>query len=240
LINLSRLAFHAVSEKGNEICLGALATHTQIVNSKPLQECYPALVSACREIGAPPVRNRGTLGGNLANASPAADAALPLLIYDAQVGLAGPDGERQLALKDFFLGPGQNRLHADEFIREIRLPRLPAGTAAVFIKLGNRQAMAVAVASVAVRLSLDERARVSQARIALGSVGPTPLRATAAEAAIESYPLTTETIRAAALAAREAATPISDVRATANFRRQMVEVLVRRALHTAWGQLARR
>jgi carbon-monoxide dehydrogenase medium subunit len=239
LINLSRLPFRYVSQMENGTCLGALATHTQIVCSKHLKEGYPALVSACQEIGSLPVRNRGTLGGNLANASPAADTALPLLVYDAQLALARPDGERLLALEDFFLGPGQTRLHADELIREIRLPCLPARTAAIFIKLGKRQAMAIAVASVAVRLSLDETAHVSQARIALGSVAGTPLRATAAEAAIQSQLLTPETIRMAAQAAREAATPISDVRATANYRQQMVEVLVRRALHTAWNQLAR-
>jgi carbon-monoxide dehydrogenase medium subunit len=238
LIDLRRLPLRYVEEDGNETRLGALATHTQLSQSRQLKSRYPALVSACQQVGAPPVRNRGTLGGNLANASPAADTAPPLLVYDAQVCLAGLDGDRWMNLEDFFLGPGQTALQSNEFVREIRIPMPPARTAAHFIKLGKRQAMAIAVVGVAVRLSLDETGIVSQARIALGSVAPTPRRAAAAEAVLQSNRLGIDTIRDAARAAREAASPISDLRASAEYRRQMVEVLVGRALTLAQAQLS--
>ncbi|TRZ50448.1 xanthine dehydrogenase family protein subunit M [bacterium] len=238
LIDPHRLPLAGISQANGGIRLGAHFTHTQALTSLLLQREYPALVGACRQIGGPPVRNRGTLAGNLANASPAADSAPPLLAYDAQIVAARLDGERVIPLDEFFLDPGQTRLAGDEFIREIRIPKMPPRTTAVFLKLGKRQAMAIAVASVALRLSLDEAGHVTQARIALGSVAPTPMRAFQAEAILQSNPLNEETLRLAAQAARQAASPISDLRASAGYRGQMVAVLVRRALEMICKELA--
>ena len=151
-------------------------------------------------------------------------------MYEAQSIAARDDGERIIPLNEFYLGPGKTRLAVDEFIREIRMPKTPPRTLAVFLKLGNRQSMAIAVASVALRLSLDELGKVIQARLALGSVAPTPLRAYQAEAILQSNPLSEDTILLAAQAARQAASPISDLRASAGYRRKMVSVLTRRAL----------
>lgn len=230
LIDSHRLPWVGIAETNGCICLPASLTHSQVLSSPLLKNAYPALVNACQQVGGPPVRNRGTLAGNLANASPAADSALPLLVYDAQIIAARHDGERIIPLNEFYLGPGKTRLAVDEFIREIRMPKTPPRTLAVFLKLGNRQSMAIAVASVALRLSLDELGKVIQARLALGSVAPTPLRAYQAEAILQSNPLSEDTILLAAQAARQAASPISDLRASAGYRRKMVSVLTRRAL----------
>jgi CO/xanthine dehydrogenase FAD-binding subunit len=238
LIDPRQLKLLRIIENDGCTHLEAGVTHTQALTSPHLQARYPALPIACQQIGGPPVRNRGTLVGNLANASPAADSALPLLIYDAQVVASRISGERQIPLSDFYICPGQTVLAVDEFIHEICLPKMPPRTKVVFLKLGKRQAMAIAVASVAVRLSLDMQGRVIQARIALGSVSPTPLRAYQAEAILQSSPLDDFTIRLAAQSARQAAAPISDVRASAEYRSKMVEVLTRRALEWLSSQFA--
>jgi len=230
LIDPIHLPLAGISESNGDICLGARFTHSQVLDSQFLKKEYPALVSACQQIGGPPVRNRGTLAGNLANASPAADSALPLLIYDAQIVATRFNGERKIPLNEFYLAPSKTKLASDEFIREIRIPKMPPRTVSVFLKLGNRKAMAIAVASVALRLSLDEMGSVSQARIALGSVAPTPLRAYQAEAFLLSNPLDEDAILHTAQAAQQAASPITDLRASSDYRSQMVAVLTRRAL----------
>jgi carbon-monoxide dehydrogenase medium subunit len=232
------LHFADFNETNEDVRLGAHLTHTRALTSPLLKREYSALVSACRQVGGPPVRNRGTLTGNLANASPAADSALPLLVYDAQVVAACFSGERVIPLDEFYLGPGRTCLALDDFIKEIRIPKTPPRTKAVFLKLGNRQAMAIAVASIALRITLDEMGQVIQARIALGSVAPTPLRAYQAEAIIQSNPLNEETIAHAAQAAQQAASPISDLRASARYRSKMVYVLTRRALNMIYTDMA--
>jgi CO/xanthine dehydrogenase FAD-binding subunit len=237
LVDPKRLPSVGISETSLYIRLSANVTHTQAVNSPLLQAEYPALVDACHQVGGPPIRNRGTLAGNLANASPAADSALPLLIYDAQVVTASLTGERVIPLAEFYIAPGQACLAADEFIYELRLPKLPLRTLSIFVKLGNRKAMAIAVASVAVRLSLDERGRITDARIALGSVAPTPVRATQAEAILQANSMDDEVISTTAHAAQQAASPISDLRASAGYRSKMVAVLTRRALQMVYSQL---
>jgi xanthine dehydrogenase FAD-binding subunit len=221
--------FEAI-ETEHDIRLGASFTHSQVLSSPLLQRECPALVAACQQVGGPPVRNRGTLVGNLANASPAADSALPLLVYDAELVVNCLTVERLIPLKEFFLGPGLTCLADDEFIRQISIPRMPPRTKAIFLKLGNRQAMAIAVTSVAVRVTFDDDGRIAQMRIALGSVAPTPLRAYAAEAMLQSHTLDAELIQLAAQAVQQAASPITDLRASAEYRSKMVSVLTRRAL----------
>jgi CO/xanthine dehydrogenase FAD-binding subunit len=230
LVDPRCLPLAEIVETGEYIHLGPCFTHTQVLTSPLLKREFPALVDACQQIGGPPVRNRGTLVGNLANASPAADSALPLLVYDAEIVIARFGGERVIPLNEFYLAPGQTQLAVDEFIREIRIPKMPSHTKAFFLKLGNRKAMAIAVASVALRLSLDELGQVIEAHIALGSVAPTPLRAYQAEAILQSNLLNEEIIIHAAQAAQLAASPISDLRASSEYRSKMIAVLTRRAL----------
>lgn len=237
LLDPIRLPRVGIGEANGDICLDARLTHARVIESPLLKQDYPALVNACLQVGGPPVRNRGTLAGNLANASPAADSALPLLVYDAQIVACQVAGERVIPLNEFFIAPGKTQLAQDEYIRLVRVPKLPPRTLTVFLKLGNRQAMAIAVASVAVRISLDEMGHVNQARLALGSVAPTPLRAYQAEAILESSTLDTGTILLAAQAAQQASSAISDLRASSGYRSRMVAVLTRRALEMIYAKL---
>ena len=240
LIDLRKLSLNRIEFKGGWICIGATVTHTDILESNLLASHYPAMVEAVKEIAGPPIRNRGTIGGNLANASPAADLALPLLSYDAFVVLAKVGGERKVPLAEFFTGPGQTVLTPDEILTEIRIPVVPPRTISKFIKLGKRKAMAIAVTSIATRLTLDEAGNISQARIALGSVAPRPMRSTMAEAILENMTPGIELFAKSAQVASMESSPISDIRASGNYRKQMVAVLTRRSLLAAWQQLERR
>lgn len=237
LVDLRRLPLSGITREGDVVVIGAGTTHTQIIESPLIAQHFPALAAACRSIGGPPVRNRGTLGGNLATASPAADSAPPLLAYDAVVELAEQGGRRSVPLAQFFVGYRRTALQPGEILTAVRLPVPPPRTAAVFTKLGRRNAMAIAVVSVAIRLSLDEAGQVSVARIALGSVAPVPLRALAAEALLAGQPPGKALFSKAAHAAREAASPITDLRASAEYRARMVEVLTARTLVTAHAAL---
>lgn len=230
LVDLRLLGLDEIEVDENIAHIGARVTHTAIIASKIIGERFPALVAACRRVGATPTRNRGTLGGNLANASPAADSALPLLIYDASVVLAGLGGERIVPLSEFFKNYRLTALRPGEIIKEIRLPIPSDKTEARFIKLGKRRAMFIAVVSVAIRLTVDESCKIQTARIALGSVAPIPLLVKAAEGILENQALTNEIIATVAKEAGRVISPISDIRASAEYRRNMALVLVRRAL----------
>ena len=237
LVDLRLLGLTGIEMREHEIRIGARATHTDILESDLLAAAYPALVESAADIAGPPIRNRGTLGGNLVNASPAADLAPPLLVYDAAVILAKATGERRVPLADFFTGPGQTVLNPDEILTEIRIPAIPPHSASNFIKLGKRKAMAIAVVSVAARLTLDEAGNIAQARLALGSVAPKPMRAFEAEAILENQAPSVALFTEAGLVASSEASPISDIRASGDYRKKMVAVLTRRALGAAWQHL---
>ena len=236
LVDLRLLNLDGIEKTADGIRIGASATHTDILESDLLAEHCPALCEAAADIAGPPIRNRGTVGGNLVNASPAADLAPPLLVYDAVVILAKAGSKREIPLVDFFTGPGQTVLAADELLTEIRIPPVPPNTTSKFIKLGKRKAMAVAVVSAAARLTIDEAGKISQARIALGSVAPTPIRARKAEASLEGQSPSSDLFTEAGQIARSESSPISDIRASGSYRKKMVAVLTRRALEAAWQQ----
>ena len=237
LVDLRLLGLGGIEMLGDGIHLGASTTHTEVPESELLAEHCPALIEAAWDIAGPPIRNRGTVGGNLVNASPAADLAPPLLVYDAVIVLAKADTQRDVPLADFFTGPGSTVLAADEILTEIRIPFAPKNTSSAFIKLGKRRAMAIAVVSAAARLTLDESGKIPQARIALGSVAPTPIRAVKAEAVLMGQSPSVEVFIEAGNVARTEASPISDIRASGEYRAKMVSVLTRRALAAAWKQI---
>jgi CO/xanthine dehydrogenase FAD-binding subunit len=239
LIDLKSLGLSYIKPVENHISIGAYTTFSQMIASRLLAEHFPALVDACREIAAIPIRNRATLGGNLANGSPAADAAPPLLVYDAEAVLVKRGSQRVVPLEGFFSGPGQTVKERNEILTEVRIPLLPPRAASRFIKIGKRRAMAVAIASVAALVVLEEDGNVPKVRIALGSAAPTPLRARKAEGVLEGSLLSDELIATAARKARDEATPISDIRASADYRSKMVEVLVWRALKAIWEEQKR-
>lgn len=178
-------------------------------------------------------RNKATLGGNLCHASPSAETAGPLLALGAVVHLSGTEGERSLPLEDFFTGPGSTALRPGEILREVTVPLPAEGSGSAYLKLGRRRAMEIAVVNVAVLLQRKEGI-CHTARIALGAVSPVPLRARAAEALLEGAAWRKPLLEEAAQAAAAACRPISDVRATEGYRREMVRVLVGRALQRAW------
>ena len=239
LIDLKRVALDSISESGSGIRLGACVTHSQILSDPVSAVRYPALASACREFAGPPIRNRGTVGGNLVNASPAADLVPPLLAYDASLVLASSSAVRELPLAGFFTGPGQTVMAPDEILTEVRLPSMPVRTASGFIKLGQRRSMAISIVNLAVRLTLDDASRVSAARIVLGAVAPTAIRAGASEALLTGQELSGELIALAAQEARRETSAITDVRASKEYREKMTQVLVRRALESIQDDLQR-
>jgi CO/xanthine dehydrogenase FAD-binding subunit len=218
----------------HEVQIGTLATHAELAASTLIQSDFSALAAACRAVAGPPVRNRGTIGGNLANASPAADTAPPLLALDARVHLVSHQGPREVPLTDFFVGPGETSMRQGELIASISAPLQPPRSAGVFLKYGRRSQMAIAVVSVAVHVTFaDGPEEASQVRIALGSVAPVPMRAYEAEELLVGTPCTAVEVKKAARRAADATRPISDIRASADYRRLLTSVLVERAVLSA-------
>lgn len=233
LIDISRLPGQdrIWLDEAGWIHLGPLVTHNQVVAS-PLcvARAFP-LARACREVGAPQIRNRGTVAGNLITASPANDTITPLIALGAKVTLRSLRGARAVALRDFYRGARRTEMAADEMMTDIAFPALDIGRQrGTFIKLGLRQAQAISLVNCAAVCAFDDAGHVIEAAIALGAVAPTIVRAAEAEAALIGQPLTDETIAQAAALAQRAASPIDDVRAGAGYRRRMVSALTRRAL----------
>jgi len=237
LLDLHEVSLNSISRRAQEQCIGSYVTLSQILASRDISTFFPALAEACRPFAGPPIRNRGTVGGNIVNASPAADLVPPLMAYDARIVLASSSGERVLALEEFFTGPGRTVMEPDEILIEVRLPLMSSDSAAAFIKLGKRRSMAISIVNVGTRLSRAEDRTVSAARIVLGAVAPTPLRAFSAESVLTGQNLSAEVINQAAQRASEEISPITDVRASADYRQRMTIVLVRRALMATWDEL---
>ena len=214
------------------IHLGSLVTHNHVVASELcVSRAFP-LARACREVGAPQIRNRATVAGNLITASPANDTITPLMALDARVTLRSVRGERQVDLSDFYTGVRRTVMAADELLTEIAFPALKPNQHGTFVKLGLRRTQAISLVNCALILTLDEQtpARIQHAAITLGAVAPTIIHAREAEAALVGQVLSAEVIAHAAQLAQAAARPIDDVRSSANYRRRIVGVITRRAL----------
>ena len=225
---MGQLAYHPV----HGLSIGALVTARTIETSPVVLEKYPGLVQAVRELGSVQIRNRATLAGNVCRASPSADTLPPLMADRASVTLYGPRGSRTVALETFFTGPGKTVMQPDELMTSITIPPPPPRTGKVYIKHGRRKAMELATVGVAVSVTLQEN-RFREVDIVLGAVAPTPLRALKAEAILRSQKVSEDLIEKAAIAAMNESRPISNVRASADYRREMVAVLTRRALQQA-------
>ncbi len=223
---------NGVKETGQVLHIGATTTHTQIAEYSALQRTCSALTQAAASVGGPLVRNRGTIGGNIVNASPAADLACALLALDAEAVLRSEKGTRAMALGDFFTGPGQTVIRPDELLTEVTI-RLPKGKG-VFHKLGRRQAMSLSIVNVAVSLEMEGKI-CRESRIALGSVAPTPIRCPQAELLLANREVNPELISKCAGEAMRASKPIDDQRAKAWYRIEAGTVLLKRALVEATG-----
>lgn len=224
----------AVTDQGLRI--GALVTHTEIMRSPLIREMFPALADAAHTIGAVQTRNLGTLGGNLVTCVPSMDSGPTLVALDALVVIAGAFGRRQLPLTSFFAGPRKPLLKPDELLVEIIIPKENLGKPADFRKFGLRKGQALALVNAAASLWMNWERNVCVApRIALGAVAPTVIRAPAAEAYLEGRAITPEAIAEAGRIAVGEARPINDFRATADYRRDLIAVLTRRALANAYA-----
>lgn len=236
LVDLGRISdLHGATPTANELVIGAMTTIAELLKSPLISERAAILRDACSTFASPLVRNRATIGGNVAHGSPAGDMAPPLLVLDASIELRSVRGKRLVRAVDFWKGPRKTTRKSDEIVTSIRIPQASALGTCSWKKLGLRKADAISVASVAVRIALTPNGAVDVARVAVGAVAPIPLRVAKSENALAGKPITAETIAAAALAAAEAAAPIDDLRASAMYRRRVVEALVRRALAECAG-----
>ena len=218
------------TEADNSISIGAMTKVREIELSADIQQHHTALAEGATEIGSIQIRNLATVGGNIAHASPAADTVAGLLVADAQVDIASADGERTVPINELFTGPGQTVLTPGEIITRFRLPSPASGSH--YIKHKIREVMDLAFIGVAAAINMDN-GTITDARIGLAAVAPTPIRATEAEDLLKGNALTPELLEQAGEAAAAASSPISDLRCSAEHRKEMVDVLTRRTLEQA-------
>jgi CO/xanthine dehydrogenase FAD-binding subunit len=222
-----------VTDKG--LSIGALVTHTQIMRSPLIRDMFPALQDAAHTIGAVQTRNLGTLGGNLVTGVPSMDSGPTLVALEAIASIAGPGGRREVPLADFWIGPRKTILKPDELLAEIIIPKQNLSKPTHFLKFGLRKGQALALVNVAAAFRVDWNKNVFVApRIALGAVAPKVIRALKAEAFLEGKPVTPENMAEAGQVAVTDCKPISDFRASADYRKDLVAILTRRALEGAY------
>jgi carbon-monoxide dehydrogenase medium subunit len=231
VVSLHRLSELTGLAVNGGIRLGALVIHRTIERTEAFAGPLRALIEGAEVIGGHQVRNVATVGGNVMNASPAADLVPVLLALDGVAHLVGPDGERAVPLDALLKGRGQTDRRTGELLTAVTLTGPPARSATAFLKAGRRKAMEISVVCVAACVTVDgATGRCAEARIALGAVAPRTVRARRAEGALEGQPLTPEMLRRAGELAAQECEPISDVRASARFRAHLVATLVPRAL----------
>ena len=234
VIDLSGIARLRAIESGNGqgLRVGSAVTARTLELDRAVRERYLSLAESGALVGSVQVRNLATLGGNICNAAPSADMAPPLLALDAEAVITGPKGERRVPIAAFFTGVRRTVLAPDEILVELVVPNPGAHSGGNYQRQTPRRELDIAVVGVASQLTLAS-GRCSKARIALAAVAPVPVRATAAEQALEGQAVTPDLIKRAADLAVDAARPISDQRGSADFRRHLVRVLTRRTLTTA-------
>ncbi|MEM3421251.1 MAG: xanthine dehydrogenase family protein subunit M [Candidatus Hadarchaeum sp.] len=215
-----------IKEQEGEVRIGAATKISRIIDSKVK---IGILLEACEKLGNPLTRNKATIGGNLCNASPAADTATPLMVLGAQLVLKSLNGERVVPVENFFVGPGKTVLKEDEILTEIRIKPPEDGAKAKFVKVGLRKADAISVVNCAVLLKF-QRGIVTDAKIALGSVAPTPILTKEAQKILIGNKLSEELVEKCAQIAANEAKPIDDVRGSAKYRKLLVEGCVKKAL----------
>jgi xanthine dehydrogenase FAD-binding subunit len=234
LMNIRHIPeLRGISQEQGTVRIGALTTMTELLNSALVRERFNALWQACDHFASDQLRNAGTIGGNICNASPAGDTLVPLLALDAKVVLASkPNGAlatRTMPLAEFFVAPGRTKRQSTELLTGVELPLPPAEFVSEFFKFGTRPALDVSTISIGLA-AVRDRKTLHKVRFAFGAVAPTPIRAPQTEAAIEGKPLDDATIEAAVAAAAQEIHPISDVRASDWYRRELVHNILQRML----------
>ncbi len=238
LIDLGQVPdLRGVNVDGETLLIGALTVHADIVSSESVRRHLPGLAEAAEMIGDLQVRNRGTIGGSIAHADPAADLPVILTALNASFVLTSSSGKRTVAVDNFFIDFFTTALSPNEVLTEIRIPLPPSGTGTAYAKLGH-PASGYVVVSAGVLLIRDPAGRCASARVAIGGLGSGPFRAAATEAALQGQPLTPEVIAVAAAKAGDGADPDDDLYASADYKRHMVTVYARRAIESALGRAA--
>ena len=215
------------------IAIGALTTMYAIETSPVITKKYPFVAQSAAEVGSIQIRNRATIGGNMANATPSADVAPSLIALNATAKIASAGGERTVRMEEFFSGPGQNVMNPDEILTEITIPKTSPRLVGDYIKFSPRDMMDLAYIGVAVVYDLAIDKKCNGVRIVLGAVAPTPIRAKNSEALLEGQVLTEELAAKVGDEAAKESKPISDVRSSADYRRAMVGVMTKRAILNA-------
>ena len=237
VIDLSRLEeLKFISKENGVIKIGALTTLREIETSPIIRENVHVLSDAIEKMASWQIRNLGTIGGNLCNASPAADTAPPLLVLEAELKLTSSEGERTVPIDQFFTGPGETILKNNELLTEIQIPIMSNHAGTAFLKLGRRFAHTLSIVSVATLVVVEDDV-FKDVRIALGSVAPTPVRAKKTEDRFRGLSATKDAVEKSCVWVVEDISPISDVRASAEYRKEMSIVLTKRALIEALDEV---
>mgnify|MGYP001021841990 CR=1 FL=1 len=223
IIDITRLdGMQGIIRERGYVHIAPLATHSEVLDSY-ICDKLPVLKAACALVGSPQIRNRGTIGGNVMNASPAGDTIPALFVHGAALKLKSADGERLVPIGDFYTGPGKTVMKSNEMLVDISVPEAGGGEKGFFKKLGQRNALAISIVNVAVLLKVNQPGRViEKASVALGAAGPTVIRCTQAEELMTGSALDgPDMLKEIARSIRESASPISDVRASAGYRAEM-------------------
>jgi len=230
IVDISRLdELKDIEVADDGLHIGALVTHSEIMRSPVIRDMFPALVEAAYTIGAVQTRNLGTLGGNLVTCVPSMDSGPTLIALEAEVVIAGPGGERRIQLGELFAGPRKTSLKTGELLTDIIIPKANLNKPAAFEKFGLRKGQALALVNAAAAFFVDN-GNFKAPRIALGAVAPIVIRALEAEAYLEGRKITKDAMAEAGRIAATEAEPISDFRASADYRRDLITVLVKRCL----------
>lgn len=230
LIDISRVGeLGRITREGDAVHLGAGVTHNQCLADPLIREYALPLAMACWEVGAPQIRNMGTIVGNLVTASPANDTIVPLIALNASLSVRSSQGQRMIPLEDFYTGVRKHILQADELVTGVIIPLMAPDQRGIYLKLGLRKAQAISLVNMTGLLKMRDE-MVLEARITLGAVAPTIIHAREAESYLVGKQLTAEHIQEAAALAREAARPINDIRGSAAYRQEITRVLVQRGL----------
>jgi carbon-monoxide dehydrogenase medium subunit len=235
LRKISSLRYQTLDRDRRELRIGPMTALAEIVTSSLILRHVPILAEAADRVGSVQIRNRGTIGGNICNASPAADTIPALLVLQSKVKVTGPGGSRVIPLEHLFLGPGKTALREDDILTDIEIPLPPEGSKGIYLKQGIRKAMDIAIVGVGVLIDFTspKREGCRDIRIALGSVSPTPLRAFGAERVMKGKPFDDDIIKKTAREAGNECRPMSDIRASAEYRKELVVVLTERAIRRA-------
>lgn len=231
LVCLERIGdLRGIHDHGETVFLGGCTTHTSLLSASLVRDHFPVLAKGLATLGSPHIRNMGTLAGNIVTASPAGDSLPPLYVLGAEIEVFSRTSRRRVPIRDFIKGPGKVDLSPGEIVAGVWLKKDLPYRIHLFEKVGQRNALAIAIVSMAALIEPSEKGIVERARLAWGSVGPTVITSEAVEAFMKGRPLDVETLSKAATMVREAVAPIDDVRATASYRRQVAGNLLLRLI----------